>query len=143
REVNHSVEAIQMPAFHGPHVDPQRGNLVNPRAEYTLAKQLAVQPDHLVTGAEQHRHHDGADITLMPWHQDPHGLNCPSLSAPVSAPTPGALHSCHTFGNVASSLAPSRSALAWPVTARPFGNKSLPRISPVPAPRCREFSTAP
>src|SRR5215510_13247776 len=50
--------------------------------EGALSKQVAVEPDHLVAGAEQHRDHPCADVALVAGEQNPHIPNTPPWVVP-------------------------------------------------------------
>jgi len=65
REVDDRVEPLQVRRLDVPKVQPQLRNVVNARSERTPPEEITVEADHLVAGAEQHRHHHGADVTLV------------------------------------------------------------------------------
>ena len=79
-EMDHRLDALQVALREVAHILHQGWHRHDGAAGFECAAliKVAVAADHLVTGLEQHRHHDRADVAAMPSDQNSH------LSAPIS-----------------------------------------------------------
>src|SRR2546427_205911 len=65
REVDDSVEPFQVRRLDVSKIDSHLGNILNDWAKRALLEEVAIETDHLLANSEQHRHHHGADVTLV------------------------------------------------------------------------------
>src|SRR4029453_8736664 len=66
-------EAAQVVDLDVADVEGAGGDVRRFRPEQARPEQVGVQALDLVSGLTQKRHHDAADITVVPRHQDAHG----------------------------------------------------------------------
>src|SRR5207247_2528223 len=72
-EVDDRVEPLQLPHLDVPHIDPHLRDVVDARDERAPLEEVGVETDDVVTGAEQHRDHHRADVSLVAADEDAHG----------------------------------------------------------------------
>jgi hypothetical protein len=71
-QVDDGVEPLHVAGPQISQVLADAGDVGDTDPEGALLEQVAVQPDQVVPGGLQHRHHHTADIATMPGHQDAH-----------------------------------------------------------------------
>ena len=73
-EVDDRLETLQLLARHIPQVHPHARRIRRGRPEHAVGEKAGVQPGYVVPRGLQDRHHDRAQITLMPGDQYSHPL---------------------------------------------------------------------
>ncbi len=71
-EVDDGLEALEMAGLDVPDVEPDAGDLLPAIPEAARLVEARVEPHHLVTGFQEQRHHDGADVALVAGDQHLH-----------------------------------------------------------------------